>query len=140
MADTIQYTNSKELLQPNFLKEWKGFTVTRQLKEGETLYEAGEKLIAEMDHLHKLYLQSSSLSPVDKEIVPEVEVGRNEKIQGYYEIIKLADTYSKLSMHKGNVEKINDPALTDMFQMSLERLKQSEIKIIMDRTEALTKK
>lgn len=59
MTDTLQYSNSKELLQPTFLKEWKGFTVTRQLAEGESIVDAAKGLIKEMEELHSLYLQSS---------------------------------------------------------------------------------
>jgi len=42
----------------------------------------------------------------------EEQISRAQQIEGYYEIIRMATNSKQLEMHRGNIEKINDEALT----------------------------
>lgn len=59
---TIQYSNSKEMLQPNFLKEWKAFTVTDDVQSWESADETKKRLVAMVDRWHNEFSMGSSVT------------------------------------------------------------------------------
>jgi hypothetical protein len=50
---TVQYSNSKEMLQPNYLKEWRGFVVTDEVQSWENVEETKKRLVEMVDRWHK---------------------------------------------------------------------------------------
>lgn len=131
----IEHSNSKELVQLNGRSEWKGFVIHADVGEGEDIMEVGKKLLAQMEQLHGLYggnvyVDYSSIPghPSYKrheEPIPlksEEEISRSQQIEGYKELIKLADTPQKLERHRGNIEKLNDPELKTLFDNKLKSL------------------
>ena len=121
----IEHSNSKELIQPNGRSEWKGFVIHAEIGENEDVLEAGQKLLVQMEKLHGLY--GGNIYP-DYSSIPghpsyqrheeplprksEEQISREQQIEGYYQIISMATTPKQLEMHRGNIEKINDEALT----------------------------
>ena len=121
----IEHSNSKELIQPNGRSEWKGFVIHAEIGENEDVLEAGQKLLVQMEKLHGLY--GGNIYP-DYSSIPghpsyqrheeplprksEEQISRAQQIEGYYEIIRMATNSKQLEMHRGNIEKINDEALT----------------------------
>lgn len=85
------------------------------------------RILAEQSHKQKYpHLYTESGSPVFIEQVQETrseeEISRSQQIEGYRELIKLADTPQKLERHRGNIEKLNDPELKTLFDNKLKEL------------------
>lgn len=50
------------------------------------------------------------------------EPTREDEISGYLEIIKLANSSKILEKHRGNINRLNDPGLTNSFNLKLDAL------------------
>ena len=125
---------SKKFPTGAYLNEDIGFEMslerydTNQEKEAAALYAVDYlRNLAEQSHKKKYpHLYTLSGSPVFVEQVQETrseeEISRSQQIEGYKELIKLADTPQKLERHRGNIEKLNDPELKTLFDNKLKSL------------------
>jgi len=135
-TDTIQYSNSKELFQYNGLKEWKGFTVTRQLKEGETLEQAAEKLVSEMELLHQKHSQSIENEmkgthvlkvPQEPPNMSDPELDAAQKDQALIDTINYCTNTRSVEMFRKEVERRNRTQITEAFENKLNSLKNQQL-------------
>lgn len=111
--DTLQYSNSRELFQVNGLKEWKGFTLTRQIGENQSLKDAAESIMSEMEYLHGLY-SKTELEIHEKPFgivvgePPSKEQQEKEFIDGVILAIKSSKNRKSVEWHKSTTDKYSE--------------------------------
>ena len=64
----------------------------------------------------------SEFSAYQSEPKSEEQISREQQIEGYYEIIKIAKTADQLTKHWGNIERLKDLELVNAYNKKLNQL------------------
>ena len=84
----------------------------------ELVYKAFEQTKPQLEYAsipgHPMYVQPEPKS--------EEQISREQQIEGYYEIIKIAKTADQLTKHWGNIERLKDLELVNAYNKKLNQL------------------
>lgn len=84
----------------------------------ELVYKAFEQTKPQLEYAsipgHPMYVQPEPKS--------EEQISREQQIEGYYEIIKMAKTKKALELHRPGIERMKDDSLTLEFNNKIDKL------------------
>jgi hypothetical protein len=123
----LEITPGKSI-NPNTGEQWRKVDVRVAVEEGEDPDEVYRKVMARIDSwLPNPFEPMNEMAKYSgvQVIAPdftEEQITRDQQIQGYYEIIKMATTPKQLALHEPGIKRMDNKDLTEAYNNKLNSL------------------